>query len=127
MGGDIRDDHDDRDDEQELNIEIGKRIRKKRNSKKLSQEKLAFAINVSKQTISLIERGRQEPGSHLIIKIAKMLETSTDYLLTGEVTYADISISRKKYTDFNKRRINNLGETVRSLNDLIDMLDETTD
>lgn len=52
-----------------------------RQSKNLSQAKLAKELNVSKGIISLWENGKREPKSNQIILLAKFFGVTTDYLL----------------------------------------------
>ena len=69
---------------EELNyIEIGKRIKIKRNEAKLTQEKLSEIINVSPSYISEIERGSSICSLATITNIAFTLKTSLDYLVLG--------------------------------------------
>lgn len=55
-------------------------LRKKKN---MSQEELAFAINVSRQTIYSWEAGLNYPNIVMLKKLANVLEVSTDDLLNG--------------------------------------------
>ena len=50
----------------------GERIRQRREELKLSQEQLADLVGVSRQTISLIERGDYSPSVTLALTIAKV-------------------------------------------------------
>ena len=59
-----------------------KNLRKLRNNKKWSQEKLAREAGISYQTLIKIERGNIEnPKIETIIKLAKALGVSVDGLL----------------------------------------------
>ena len=55
-----------------------KEIRQKRN---MSQIELSTKIEISQETISAYENGKAFPSIKTLIKIAKALNTSTDYLL----------------------------------------------
>jgi putative transcriptional regulator len=46
----------------------------------LSQEELAQAVGVSRQTIHAIERGKAEPSVALALKLAKLFELRVDEL-----------------------------------------------
>jgi len=50
----------------------------------LSQEQLADKVEVSRQTIGLIERGRYNPSLRLCIRIAKALNRTLDQLFWKE-------------------------------------------
>ncbi|MDD7739306.1 MAG: helix-turn-helix transcriptional regulator [Fusicatenibacter sp.] len=64
--------------------EMGKRIALLRKNKNLTQEELADRAGLSLQTISTAERGTKGLRPENIVKISEALETSTDYLLTGD-------------------------------------------
>lgn len=68
----------------ELNyVEIGKRIKSKRNEMHLTQEKLSEIIDVSPSYVSEIERGTSISSLATITKIAQTLNLSLDYLIYG--------------------------------------------
>lgn len=57
------------------------RLKEIRNSKKISQLKLAMDLNMNQNTISRYETGEREPGINELIKIADYFNISVDYLL----------------------------------------------
>lgn len=63
---------------------VGSRIAGVRRARKVSQDLLAGYIGVSKRYLSKIENDRAKPSGVLVAAIAKGLDISTDYLLTGE-------------------------------------------
>jgi len=65
---------------------FGQRIKERRLELSLTQEDLAKALGVSPQHISAIEQDKRAPGIYSLVKLAKTLGTTTDYLLTGEET-----------------------------------------
>lgn len=64
-------------------VEIGKRIKIKRNELKITQEKLAEEIDVSPSYISEIERGTSISSLATIFNIANVLALNLDYLICG--------------------------------------------
>ncbi len=67
------------------NIEFGARLKKSRESKKMTQEQLAEALGLaSKQHVSRMERGKSGCSIDLIAEIAQVLEISLDYLILGD-------------------------------------------
>lgn len=63
---------------------IGKNIKKLRQQKKLSQERLARLTDISLNTLTKIESGfTKRPSIHTIHRIAKVLEISLDKLVEG--------------------------------------------
>lgn len=65
---------------------LGERILAARKEKNLSQEQLGEALGVSRQAISKWESNKANPDITYIIQLAKILGTSTDYLLTGKAS-----------------------------------------
>ena len=59
----------------------GKRIKELRQEKKLSQEQLGKAINISQDMVSLWEKGKLLPTTEHIIILAKFFNESADYIL----------------------------------------------
>lgn len=57
------------------------RIKEIRESKKLTQEELAKNVGCSRQYINELENtDARNVSSHLLLKIAKMLDVPTDYI-----------------------------------------------
>lgn len=55
-----------------------------RNKNKITQEGLAIAVGVTRQTIIAIEKGNYTPSVLLALKIAKYFNTSVEKLFTIE-------------------------------------------
>lgn len=63
---------------------IGKNIKKIRQQKKLSQEKLARLTDISLNTLTKIESGfTKRPSIQTVHKIAKALDVSLDNIVEG--------------------------------------------
>lgn len=61
---------------------LGENIRKIRNEKEISTEKLGAKIGISSETIFLIERGKtKNPSIDTLQKIASALDVTIDELL----------------------------------------------
>lgn len=67
-------------------IAIGKRIRKYRWDKNISQEQLAEKIGVSATHMSHIETGSTKLSLTVLLKISEALKISTDLLIKGNLT-----------------------------------------
>ena len=65
----------------EFMYSFGKRIRQVRTQAQISQVNLAKKIGGAKSSLSLYESDKREPSIQTIQKIARALQTSTDYLL----------------------------------------------
>lgn len=62
-------------------IETGKRIKDLRIENNLSQTQFSLKIGVANNTVSQYETGKSYPSIEVLIKIAKLFDTTTDYLL----------------------------------------------
>ena len=63
---------------------MGARIAALRRQLGLSQAELARRIRVSPSAVGMYEQGRREPSAELVVAMARELEVSTDFLLTGK-------------------------------------------
>ena len=63
---------------------LGPRIAALRRSKNISQGELARRLQVSPSAVGMYEQGRREPSAELLVRLARVLEVSVDYLLTGQ-------------------------------------------
>lgn len=78
-------------------------LRKQRGKANLSQEKLAFEISVSRQTISKWENGDSYPSTKHILMLAKILNCSMDELVDNEaenkqpISMIHYATPRKRY------------------------------
>lgn len=61
---------------------LGIKIKRAREKKGYTQEKLAEKLNLSVQHISVIERGVKAPRMDTFIRIANELDVNADYLLS---------------------------------------------
>lgn len=75
-----------------LNIQIGSRIRIKREELKLSREKLAESIGISPQFLAQIELGNRGMSSATLFKLCTALSTSADYIILGKESNNDLTI-----------------------------------
>ena len=64
-------------------MSVGSRIKKLRVDKRISQEKLASSLNVSRQIVSKWENDNSMPDSYNIQLLCDYFGTSSDYLLLG--------------------------------------------
>ena len=58
------------------------RLREFRAKKNLNQQELGALVGVSRQTISLIERGDYNPSITVCLKLAKVFEVSVEDIFT---------------------------------------------
>ena len=71
---------------------LGKRIAELRLGRGWSQVELARQLRVAKQTVSNWENENIQPSIEMLVRIAKLLGVTTDYLLgLDDTPYLDIS------------------------------------
>lgn len=83
--------------DEEINLlEIGKRITERRKKLGMTQEMLAEKGDLTPQFVSYAESGKRAMRPENVIKLAKTLEVSADYLLTGDIVDKDLLILSDK-------------------------------
>ncbi|UWD47196.1 helix-turn-helix domain-containing protein [Clostridioides difficile] len=60
---------------------LGDRIAKLRKELDINQKELATKVGITEASLSRYENNLREPKSEIIVRLAKELKTSTDYLL----------------------------------------------
>jgi putative transcriptional regulator len=63
---------------------IQNRVKELRSERNLTQEELALAVGVSRQSINSIERGRYVPSLMLALTFAQIFRCPTDQIFTLE-------------------------------------------
>ena len=102
---------------------LGKRIKEKRISKKLTQEQLGEMCELSAAHIGHIERGTRILSVEVLFRIAQVLNVSVDYLLFDSVENDNILSSIAPILkDSDKNKVNNFLKAVRVLAENIDEL-----
>ena len=104
---------------------LGERIGALRRARGLSQAELARRLQISPSAMGMYEQGRREPGTQTLVALARELEVSTDFLLTGQpaaptdsaalegilcrcVDAADARLSRRPDRPFSRRELADL-------------------
>jgi transcriptional regulator with XRE-family HTH domain len=72
---------------------VGGRIRELRRKYGMTQEELADKMFVSAKTISAYENNRNDLSADVVIRLAYVLEVTTDYILCGIERHKDLFIS----------------------------------
>lgn len=98
----------------QLLIEIGDRIRRRRKQLGLTQEDLSNRTDVTTQTISNAELGLKGMRPDTIIRICRALEISTDYLLLGEIGDSDKSLFSERLATLTPNQMKHLIDIVDS-------------
>ncbi len=67
----------------ELNVEIGKRVREQRMLMGYTREEFAEALDISSRFAADIELGNRGMSFATLIRLCKLLSVSSDYILMG--------------------------------------------
>lgn len=88
-------------------VALGRRIRKARKIKNLTQEQLAEAVGLSLSFIGHIERGSRTASLKTVMDIANVLKTTPDRLLTDSIAQGAHKALSKDYSkNFEEIRLN---------------------
>ena len=63
---------------------LGTRIAVLRKQAGLTQAALAERLHISPAAVGMYEQGRREPSAQMLVALARELDVSTDFLLTGQ-------------------------------------------
>ena len=103
-------------------MSIGNRIRKRRLELGLTQGRLAHALGVTPQHISVVEQDKRAPSLSSLSKLAEELGVTIDFLVTGKETSITDTIpaikADKKLSLSSKTALINLVEELHKANDL---------
>jgi putative transcriptional regulator len=67
-----------------MTLNISNRVKEFRNARGWTQEQLAKAVGVSRQSINSVERDRYVPSLLLALTFARVFDCSTDQIFTLE-------------------------------------------
>lgn len=80
----------------------GKRLKSLREEKELTQKDLADMLGLTPKAISFYELGSREPSGEVLINMARILDTTTDYLLGYSDSKTNKEIPVRIQKDLNK-------------------------
>ena len=104
--------------------EIGERIKHLRISKKLTQDEVAHALNVKRETVTRWETGARDIKTEIAILLSKYFNVSADYLLglteNTSTNISEIGISNK--TGFSTSTVENILDLPIKLKIILDKI-----
>lgn len=59
-------------------------LKKIRNHKRLNQQKVAYDLHISRESLSYYENGKREPSLELLLEMSRYFNVSINFLITGE-------------------------------------------
>lgn len=97
-------------------IQIGKRIALRRKELNITQEQLAESIGLSLQSISCIELGKKGIRPENLINLCIALDSTSDYFLFGKRSEAQMNSLEQKMSTLNNEDYLLLESIVNRLN-----------
>lgn len=103
---------------------MGRRIKKARKAKGLTQEQLAELCDLSTAHIGHVERGSRALSIETLVKIAMVLEISTDYILLDIVADKDMNFEKITVAigEYPQERIDRFYNIIKILADNIERI-----
>ena len=71
--------------------ELGERLRQRRALLRMTQEQLSQKLDISKNFLGDVERGKKSMSTKTLYKAAKILNVSIDYLMDGSRSSCEIA------------------------------------
>ena len=105
------------------------RLKSIREEHKISQQKLADNIGVSRSTIAMWETGGSQPDNESLIKLSKFFNVSIDYILGNSDEVSLLKTINKSEIEILFNKLNSLGKekTESYIMDLLDNPKYTAD
>ena len=97
---------------------IGIRVTNLRKQMSWTQEELAEQADLTPQFVSYCESGKRAMRPENLLKLAKALNVSADYLLTGDIVDKDILILSQKMESFTPEQIRIIEKIIDQCNAL---------
>jgi transcriptional regulator with XRE-family HTH domain len=118
------------------NTSIKENIRKIRKQRKMTQEEMAHLLGISVTAYRDLERGNTSIMNAHLLKIAELLETSSEELVLGyrpvqmpgkkledvQAEYSEKVMALEKEIDYLRKLVKSLEETIVTENQIIEML-----
>jgi len=103
-----------------INLEIGERIKKIRNSKGWTQKQLAMKAGITIQSVLYVEKGKRGLSSHTMRSISSALEVTADYLLFGHSgSLSEIEIAAMMPAGLSEEELSNSVETMNKVAEIL--------
>ncbi|MGN1004512.1 MAG: helix-turn-helix domain-containing protein [Oscillospiraceae bacterium] len=77
-------------EKKEINVQVGRQIRKAREAAGLTQERFAELVGISPQNVSCVERGLAGVSLTVLRRMCEILRVSSDELLMGDLGDNDV-------------------------------------
>lgn len=97
-------------DKKQENIQIGFRVKQAREAAGLTQERLSELLDVTAQYLSGVERGAVGLSVPILIQLCSVLLVSSDFILTGDTEYSDVTSITARLSRLPSEHISNVEE-----------------
>lgn len=95
---------------------LGEKIKKLRKSLGMTQQELANAANVKRSTIGMLESNKQGTSNDTLMKLAKVLNTTIDYLLSdNDELDEDTTIKKERDYSLTIKEQENIDEEAKKI------------
>lgn len=104
----------------DLMLSVGDKLRTLRNERNLSQDRLAKKVSVTRASIATYESGNRLPSLYVLVRLARALGVTTDYLLgvsSDKASFLDVSGLTPKQIEILDTLIENFRECSGSCNE----------
>ena len=88
-------------------MNLGEKLKLRRKKSGFTQEQVATEMNITRQTLSNWEVGKNYPDIDSIISLSKIYNLSLDELLLGKIHFKGESVMSKKFSCRGNQNIDN--------------------
>ncbi len=92
------------------NVQIGLRVKQARDAAGMTQEQLSELLDVTPQYLSGVERGAVGLSVPVLMRLCSILLVSSDYILTGDTEYSDVTSITARLSRLPSEHIHNVEE-----------------
>lgn len=105
-------------EKKEINVQVGRQIRKAREGAGLTQERFAELIGISPQNVSCVERGLAGVSLTVLRRMCEILHVSSDTLLMGDLGNNDVDVIAERLRQLPPEQFRVVREVINRLLEL---------
>ena len=105
-------------EKKEINVQVGRQIRKAREGAGLTQERFAELIGISPQNVSCVERGLAGVSLTVLRRMCEILHVSSDTLLMGDLGNNDVDVIAERLRQLPPEQFRVVQEVINRLLEL---------
>lgn len=108
-------------EKKEINVQVGRQIRKAREGAGLTQERFAELIGISPQNVSCVERGLAGVSLTVLRRMCEILHVSSDTLLMGDLGNNDVDVIAERLRQLPPEQFRVVREVINRLLELTNL------